>query len=83
MLVVDRRDDAGAYGLGDNRSMRYSLDPSHLSHGQPEPTVLPVQVLGDEGDRKDKPNTGVFTLVETPGTRVCSELLFQRIWGVR
>ena len=78
MLVVDRRDDVGAYAPGDNRSHVYqALDPLHVSHGP----FVPAPVLGDDiGERKA--DVGVFTLVETPGSQVCLELLLQRVWGV-
>jgi hypothetical protein len=34
MLVVDRRDDVGAYAPGDNRShVQQELDRLHVSHG--------------------------------------------------
>ena len=84
MLVVDRRDDVGAYAPGDNRShVQQMLDRIHVSHGSFESAIVPAPVLnsGDVGEKK-KLDIGVFTLVETPGPRVCLELLLQRIWGV-
>ena len=82
MLVVDRRDDVGAYAPGDNRShVQHELDQHHITHGPFESAAVPAPVLtGDTG--KKKPDTGVFTVVETPGSHACLDLLFQRIWGI-
>ena len=83
MLVVDRRDDVGAYAPGDNRShVQQELDRLHVSHGPFESAVVPAPVLVDNVGKKGKQDTGVFTVVKTPGPRVCLELLLQRIWGV-
>jgi len=83
MLVVDRRDDVGAYALGDNRSVKYASDQLHVSHGPFGSAVVPVPVIeeGDIGKEKNQ-DVGVFTLVETPGPQICLELLLQRIWGI-
>lgn len=79
MLVVDRRDDVGAYAPGDNRSVKYASDHLYASHGLFGSAVVPVPVIEEDiGKEKD---VGVFTLVETPGPQVCLELLLQRIWG--
>lgn len=78
MLVVDRRDDVGAYALGDNQShMQQELDRHQTLH---EP-VIPAPVLVEDID-KEKQDIGVFTVVETPDPPVCLELLLQRIWGI-
>jgi len=84
MLVVDRRDDVGAYAPGDNRSHVQQMlsDPYRVSQGPPESFVMPAPVLEDEVGKKKELDIGVFTLVETPGPRVCLELLFQRVWGI-
>jgi len=84
MLVVDRRDDVGAYAPGDNRShVQEELDRLHIPHGPFESAAVPVPVLMEYAGKKGGPDDiGVFTLVETPGPRVCLELLFQRIWGI-
>ena len=79
MLVVDRRDDAGAYAPGDNRShVQQELDRRQILH---EPAIVPAPVLVEDtgGEKQD---IGVFTVVETPGPHVCLELLLQRIWGI-
>src|ERR1700753_3236942 len=82
MLVVDRRDDVGAYAPGDNRShVQQELDRLHVSHGPLESAAEPAPVLADHMG-KEKPEVGVYTVVETPGPRICLELLLQRIWGV-
>jgi len=82
MLVVDRRDDVGAYAPGDNRShVQQELDRLHVSHGPFESAVVPAPVLVDDIGKK-KEDIGVFTVVETPGPHACLGLLLQRIWGV-
>ena len=83
MVVVDRRHDVAAYAPGDNRShVQQELDRLHVSHGPFEPAAVPAPVFVDEVGKKGKQDIGVFTVVETPGPRVCLELLLQRIWGV-
>ena len=82
MLVVDRRDDVGAYAPGDNRSqVQHERDQHHIPHGPFESAAVPAPVLtGDTGGMRS--DIGVFTVVETPGSRACLDLLFQRIWGI-
>ena len=83
MLVVDRRDDVGAYAPGDNRShVHQMLDPLDVSHGSFRPAAVPAPVIENDFGEGKKPEAGVFTLVETPGPRVCLELLLQRVWGI-
>jgi len=83
MLVVDRRDDVGAYAPGVNRShVQQELDRLHVSHGPFESAAVPAPVLMDDVGKEGKQDIGVFTLVDTPGPRACLELLLQRIWGV-
>ena len=82
MLVVDRRDDVGAYAPGENRSyVQQELDRFHVSHGPFESPAVPIPVVDDIG-KKGEQDIGVFTVVETPGPRACLELVLQRIWGV-
>jgi len=82
MLVVDRRDDVGAYAPGDNRShVQQELDRHHIPHGPFESAAVPAPVFTGVTGKKE-PDIGVFTVVETPGSRACLDLLFQRIWGV-
>lgn len=83
MLVVDRRDEVGAYAPGDNRShVQQMLDRPNVSHGPFEPAAVPVPVLEVNTRREKKTDIGIFTLVETPGSQVCLELLLQRVWGI-
>jgi len=84
MLVVDRRDDVGAYAPGDNRShVQQELDRLHVSHEPFESAAVPAPVhVEDDGKNPGKSDIGVFTVVGTPGPRACLELLLQRIWGV-
>lgn len=82
MLVVDRRDDVGAYAPGDNRSVQYMSNHLRASHAPLDPHVVPAPVLEDDFGEKEGLGIGVFTLVETPGPQVCLGLLLRRIWGV-
>ena len=83
MLVVDRRDDVAACAPGDNQShMQQELDRLRDSDGPFESLAVPAPVLVDDTGKKGWQGIGVFTVVETPGPRVCLELLLQRIWGV-
>ncbi|KAF9653936.1 nucleoside hydrolase [Thelephora ganbajun] len=83
MLVVDRRDDAGVYAPGDNRShVQQGLNWLHISHRPPESVAVPAPVLMHMDDTGKKSNVGVFTVVETPGPGACLDLLFRRVWGV-
>lgn len=83
MLVVDRRDDVGAYSPGDNRSVQYMSNQFRVPHAPLDPHVVPAPVLKeDDIGEKEKQGIGVFTLVETPGPGVCLDLLLRRIWGV-
>ena len=83
MLVVDRRDDAGAYAPGDNRShVQQELDRLHVSHEPFESAAVPAPVLVDGVGKEGKEDIGVFTVVGTPGPRACLELLLRRVWGV-
>ena len=83
MLVVDRRDDAAACAPGDNRShVQQELDRLCDSDGPFESSAVPAPVLVDDIGKKGWQGIGVYTVVETPGPRVCLELLLRRIWGV-
>ena len=82
MLVIDRRDDVGAYAPGENRSyVQQELDRLGIAHGPFESAAVPAPVV-DEIGKKGVQDIGVFTVVETPGSRACLELILQRIWGV-
>ena len=81
MLVVDRRDDVGAYAPGDNRShVQQELDRLHVSHGPFVSAVVPAPVIVEDAGKEQ--DIGVFAVTETPGPHACLELLLQRIWGV-
>ncbi|KAH9948526.1 nucleoside hydrolase [Amylocystis lapponica] len=70
MLVVDRRDDQGAYDPGANRA---------------ESTALPAQVELEHPPEQRQTHThphGVPCVVETPGPEALLKLLLARIWGV-
>jgi len=83
MLVVDRRNDVTACAPADSRShVQQELDRFRLSDGSFESSAVPAPVLADDIDKKGWKGIGVFTVVETPGPRVCLELLLQRVWGV-
>ncbi|KZS98370.1 nucleoside hydrolase [Sistotremastrum niveocremeum HHB9708] len=81
MLVVDRREDEGAYDEGANRAeTQAKLEHELHSH---VPTLNQVQ---NEGQTV-APTTpsvvkGVPCVVETPGQNVLLELMYSRIWGV-
>jgi len=80
MLVVDRRDDIGAYAYGDSRQQE--LDRHPVLNGLFEPAAIPVPVLMEDTGKNGGPDIGVFTVVETPGPRALLDLLLQRIWGI-
>jgi hypothetical protein len=70
MLVVDRREDEGAYELGANRAdtEKVRTQPALVEVEEP-PLVDPVK-------RK------VRCIVRTPGPASLLKLMLQRIWGV-
>lgn len=87
MLVVDRRDDQGAYAPGVNRAeVQAELQKHHFIHaGNFESTAVPAQVEV-EGKAQmealpDHPD-GVSCVYGTPGPRALVELMFERIWGI-
>jgi len=89
MLVVDRRDDQGAYAPGSNRSQvqaELEKHPEFHPHGRLESTAVPVRVEIEDKPQQAKrslaDDEGVMVVTETPGTSVLSELLMQRVWGV-
>lgn len=90
MLVVDRRDDQGAYDPGANRAhVQAELEMHHVDHtGTYESTALPAQVELEhppsppQTDPESSSGGGVPCIVKTPGANVLLELMLQRIWGV-
>ncbi|EPQ57468.1 nucleoside hydrolase [Gloeophyllum trabeum ATCC 11539] len=85
MLVVDRRDDQGAYAPGENRAhVQAELERLKIAHGAFESSALPARVeVEDEAQTESiGDGDGVAVLTETPGAVALVNLLFQRIWGV-
>lgn len=94
MLVVDRRDDQGAYAPGANRAeVQAELERHHFPHaGAYESTALPAPVEVESrpaaaADAKDQGGAaqtgGVACITETPGSAALVQLLLQRVWGVK
>ncbi|CCM01125.1 uncharacterized protein FIBRA_03173 [Fibroporia radiculosa] len=87
MLVVDRRDDEGAYAPGSNRAeVQAELEKHKFIHsGMYESTALPAQVEVEESAQTDPlPGhpSGVPVVYETPGPQALVQLMLERIWGV-
>jgi len=87
MLVVDRRDDQGAYAPGSNRAeVQEELEKHQFSHaGNYESTAVPAQVevenVAQTQALPDQPG-GVSCVVKTPGPNALVDLMLERIWGV-
>lgn len=87
MLVIDRRDDQGAYAPGANRAEVQAELAKHQYRraGEYESTALPAQVEVETQSQmhglKHRP-LGVPCVVETPGPAVLVKLLLERIWGI-
>lgn len=83
MLVVDRRDDQGAYAPGENRAeVQAELERTKFTHaGNYESTALPVQVEVEQPPQAVA-QEGVTCIIRTPGTNNLEKLLFERIWGL-
>lgn len=73
MLVIDRREDAGAYALGTNRA--------EADEGVRERRVLPAPVEVQTAPVNAVPK-GVFCVTKTPGPDELLALLLRRVWGV-
>lgn len=85
MLVVDRREDEGAYDPGANRAaVQAELEKnSFLSKGVLESNAIPAQVEVEVPPTESKdPSGGVPVVTATPGPAVLLRLLESRIWGV-
>ncbi|OBZ67190.1 Uridine nucleosidase 1 [Grifola frondosa] len=88
MLVIDRRDDQGAYAPGANRAeVQAELEKHHFHHvGSYESTALPAQVEIERRPSQELASIqhldGVACITETPGPEVLVNLLLERIWGV-
>lgn len=83
MLVVDRRDDEGAYDPGANRAA-VQATLSKNTAGIVESNALPAQVEVENApaDLKQEKVPGVRVLVGTPGPDVLLKVLSERVWGV-
>ncbi|KAI0344690.1 nucleoside hydrolase [Trametopsis cervina] len=88
MLVVDRRDDEGAYDPGANRAAVQAVLEKNTFHsaGILESTAVPAQVevetapsVSSEADRH---GLGVPVVVKTPGPAALLKILSERVWGV-
>lgn len=87
MLVVDRRDDEGAYAPGSNRAeVQAELEKHKFAHaGNFESTALPAQVeVEGQSQARALPDqaTGVACVYETPGPAALVKLMLERIWGI-
>ncbi|KAI0630323.1 nucleoside hydrolase [Trametes polyzona] len=90
MLVVDRRDDQGAYAPGSNRAeVQAELERHHFPHaGAYESTAVPapVEVESPPAVTNQDATTqkgGVPCITQTPGSEALVQLLLERVWGVR
>ena len=86
MLVVDRREDEGAYDPGANRAaVQSELEKNHFhSSGIMESNAVPAQVEVETPPAPKKPSfTGVPVVTTTPGPAVLLGLLASRVWGLQ
>ncbi|KAK7687189.1 hypothetical protein QCA50_009693 [Cerrena zonata] len=91
MLIIDRRNDSGAYAPGANRA-RVQAELERLNaqtKGAFESTALPAQVEVETESQADSPSNhtgssgnGVPVVTRTPGGDVLLKLLMKRVWGV-
>ncbi|KAI0823733.1 nucleoside hydrolase [Trametes gibbosa] len=88
MLVVDRRDDQGAYAPGANRAeVQAELERHQFQHtGAYESTAVPAPVeieARPATQNESSINGGVPCVTQTPGSEALVQLLLERVWGVR
>ncbi|KAI0812525.1 nucleoside hydrolase [Irpex lacteus] len=86
MLVVDRRDDEGAYDPGANRAAVQAelAKQGFHSHGTLESNAIPAHVEVEVPPTSQTEKTpGIPVLVSTPGPEVLLKLMTERVWGVR
>ncbi|KAI0374074.1 nucleoside hydrolase [Pilatotrama ljubarskyi] len=90
MLVVDRRDDQGAYAPGANRAeVQAELERHQFRHaGEYESTAVPAPVEVEshpaiKGQAPAVQKGGVPCITQTPGSAALVSLLLERVWGVR
>lgn len=93
MLVIDRRDDQGAYAPGSNRAeVQAELEKHNFhTHGLFESTAVPVQVDVEDASMAHPPSTttkgkdtgqGVNVVMATPGPDKLLKLMMRRVWGI-
>ena len=87
MLVVDRREDEGAYDPGANRAAVQAELEKHGFHirGTLESNAVPAQVEvenASEIPQKKLVNSGVPVVNATPGAVALLRLLSERVWGI-
>lgn len=86
MLVVDRREDEGAYDPGANRAAVQAELEKHGFHasGALESTAVPAQVEVETPPPAEprQPLSGVPVVTTTPGPAALLHLLTKRIWGI-
>jgi hypothetical protein len=81
MLVVDRRNDQGAYSSGSNRAeVQSEREALKLNTNFTASSVVPAMV---EVERRpgELEGSGVLCVVETPGPKKLLDVLFKRVWG--
>lgn len=86
MLVVDRREDEGAYDPGVNRAAVQAELEKHNFHssGVLESTAVPAQVEVEMPPEIEKKALvrGVPVVNVTPGPAALVRFLVERVWGV-
>ena len=86
MLVVDRREDEGAYDPGANRAaVQAELERNKFhSGGVMESNAVPAQVEVETAPAMPEKSSseGVPVVTSTPGPAVLLSLLTSRIWGI-
>ena len=87
MLVVDRRDDPGAYAPGANRAQvqaeleKHHFHPSGVLESTAMPAPVEVEVAPATGfEVPHLPSVPVVTM--TPGPAALLKLLTKRVWGI-
>ncbi|KAG5646805.1 hypothetical protein DXG03_002182 [Asterophora parasitica] len=82
MLVIDRREDESAYSPGANRAqIQAEIESKKLEHGVWESAANPAQVETQQEGSAQRVGSGVFCVIETPGSEALLQLLFSRVWG--
>jgi hypothetical protein len=83
MVVIDRRNDQGAYAPGANRAqVQTQLEKDRFRYEEGivlESTAVPAPV--EMEDMMTRQNSGVACITETPGSDALVRVLMSRIWG--